>query len=75
MHVHTRPLVPTCSVGNTCNKYGHLPFGVMPLSYVAGFKANFKSLQQLVLIGGPDDGVITPWQSRSVACWPIAELS
>lgn len=27
------------------------------------WKNNFLRLQQLVLIGGPDDGVITPWQS------------
>jgi len=27
------------------------------------FTANFERLSQLVLIGGPDDGVITPWQS------------
>lgn len=28
------------------------------------YKENFSKLSQLVLIGGPDDGVITPWQSR-----------
>ncbi|XP_062904014.1 lysosomal thioesterase PPT2-A-like [Mobula hypostoma] len=27
------------------------------------WKKNFLRLKQLVLIGGPDDGVITPWQS------------
>ena len=27
-------------------------------------KSNFVKLEKLVLIGGPDDGVITPWQSR-----------
>ncbi|ODN02077.1 Lysosomal thioesterase PPT2 [Orchesella cincta] len=27
------------------------------------FKKNFLKLQRLVLIGGPDDGVISPWQS------------
>eukprot|EP00731_Ephydatia_muelleri_P021338 Em0013g1065a len=27
------------------------------------YKTNFLNLQQLVLIGGPDDGVITPWES------------
>ena len=30
------------------------------------YKANFEQIQDLVLIGGPDDGVITPWQSRCV---------
>ena len=28
------------------------------------FKENFLRIKNLVLIGGPDDGVITPWQSR-----------
>lgn len=28
------------------------------------YKSNFETLENLVLIGGPDDGVITPWQSR-----------
>ena len=28
------------------------------------FKDNFSKLNRLILIGGPDDGVITPWQSR-----------
>lgn len=27
------------------------------------FKENFLRLKKLVMIGGPDDGVITPWQS------------
>lgn len=27
------------------------------------FKDNFLRIKNLVLIGGPDDGVITPWQS------------
>ena len=26
-------------------------------------KKNFQRLKQLVLIGGPDDNIITPWQS------------
>ncbi|XP_066525854.1 lysosomal thioesterase PPT2 [Hoplias malabaricus] len=28
-----------------------------------GWKQNFLRIKKLVLIGGPDDGVITPWQS------------
>jgi palmitoyl-protein thioesterase len=28
------------------------------------FKNNFKRLHKLILIGGPDDGVISPWESR-----------
>ncbi|XP_064616130.1 lysosomal thioesterase PPT2-A-like [Liolophura sinensis] len=31
------------------------------------FKENFSSLKNLVLIGGPNDGVITPWQSSHFA--------
>ena len=27
-------------------------------------KKNFLKIKQMVLIGGPQDGVITPWQSR-----------
>lgn len=30
------------------------------------WKKNFLKIKTLVLIGGPDDGVITPWQSRWV---------
>ncbi|XP_062842007.1 lysosomal thioesterase PPT2 [Trichomycterus rosablanca] len=29
----------------------------------AAWKQNFLQIRKLVLIGGPDDGVITPWQS------------
>ena len=32
--------------------------------YVSAYKENFLRLKKLVLVGGPDDGVITPWQSR-----------
>ncbi|KAG0727573.1 Lysosomal thioesterase PPT2-B [Chionoecetes opilio] len=32
-------------------------------SYNKEYRQNFIKLKQLVLIGGPDDGVITPWQS------------
>lgn len=28
------------------------------------WKKNFLKINKLVLVGGPDDGVITPWQSR-----------
>lgn len=28
------------------------------------FRENLLKLEQMILIGGPDDGVITPWQSR-----------
>lgn len=28
------------------------------------FKSNFERVAKLILIGGPDDGVVDPWQSR-----------
>lgn len=28
------------------------------------FKQGLLNLKKLILIGGPDDGIITPWQSR-----------
>lgn len=31
---------------------------------ISEWKKNFLKIKKLVLIGGPDDGVITPWQSR-----------
>ncbi|XP_064079187.1 lysosomal thioesterase PPT2-A-like [Macrobrachium nipponense] len=31
------------------------------------YRTNFLKLERLVLIGGPDDGVITPWQSSHFA--------
>ena len=32
--------------------------------YYVDYKKNFLRLNRIVLIGGPDDGVITPWESR-----------
>ena len=37
-----------------------------PIYATLDYKSNFVKLENLVLIGGPDDGVITPWQSRYV---------
>ena len=31
---------------------------------ISEWKKNFLKIKKLVLVGGPDDGVITPWQSR-----------
>lgn len=28
------------------------------------FRENLLKLEQLILVGGPNDGVITPWESR-----------
>ena len=35
-----------------------------PSSDREDYQKNFQKLADVVLIGGPDDGVITPWQSR-----------
>lgn len=46
-----------------------LPAGcIVTVFYVSisEWKKNFLKIKKLVLIGGPDDGVITPWQSRWV---------
>lgn len=37
---------------------------IFTVSCAAEWKKNFLKIKKLVLIGGPDDGVITPWQSR-----------
>ncbi|XP_061170116.1 lysosomal thioesterase PPT2-A-like isoform X2 [Saccostrea echinata] len=37
------------------------------------YKQNFLRLNRLVLIGGPDDGVITPWQSSHFAFYNSEE--
>ena len=37
---------------------------IIPSNASSLYKSNFAQLDKLVLIGGPDDGVITPWQSR-----------
>lgn len=42
------------------------PAGNFTAFYFSEWKKNFLKIKKLVLIGGPDDGVITPWQSRWV---------
>ncbi|XP_064383691.1 lysosomal thioesterase PPT2-A-like [Halichondria panicea] len=37
-------------------------------------KTNFERIEQLVLIGGPGDGVITPWQSSQFAFYDENEI-
>ena len=37
-------------------------------STATDYRTNFIQLERLVMIGGPQDGVITPWQSRWAAC-------
>ncbi|CAK8674919.1 unnamed protein product [Clavelina lepadiformis] len=38
-------------------------------SYQNSWQRNFQRLNNVVLIGGPDDGVISPWQSAQFACY------
>lgn len=38
------------------------------------YKANFLRLKQLVLVGGPDDGVITPWQASQFGMYNGSEI-
>ncbi|KAF6739320.1 Lysosomal thioesterase PPT2 [Oryzias melastigma] len=42
-------------------------------SYMTEWKENFLRIKKLVLIGGPDDGVITPWQSSHFAFYDSEE--
>lgn len=44
----------------------YLPYidNVISTARNSTFKKNFVRLSKLIMIGGPDDGVITPWQSR-----------
>lgn len=44
----------------------YLPYidNIIPTARNNDYKINFLRLKKLILIGGPDDGVITPWQSR-----------
>ncbi|EFX72411.1 hypothetical protein DAPPUDRAFT_308302 [Daphnia pulex] len=43
----------------------YLPYidNIIPTARNNDYKINFLRLKKLILIGGPDDGVITPWQS------------
>nr|CAB3265120.1 lysosomal thioesterase PPT2-A-like [Phallusia mammillata] len=38
-------------------------------SFPPSWRSNFARLGKLVLIGGPDDGVIAPWQSAQFGCF------
>ncbi|XP_071096315.1 lysosomal thioesterase PPT2-A-like [Haliotis cracherodii] len=38
------------------------------------FKENFSRLKKMVLVGGPDDGVITPWQSSHFGMYNGSEV-
>ncbi|XP_026172515.1 lysosomal thioesterase PPT2-like [Mastacembelus armatus] len=45
------------------NSFLTLLNGDIPHNQMKAWRENFLRIKNLVLIGGPDDGVITPWQS------------
>jgi len=69
------PLGQNISVGNYWNDPHHQDLYLKASEFLAvlnndsynaradEFKSNFLRLKKLVMIGGPDDGVIMPWQS------------
>lgn len=71
------------SVGNYWNDPYHqelfetysvfLPYinNELPSAKSDDFKTNFMKLKRLVLIGGPDDNVITPWQSSQFGYYDV----
>ncbi|XP_028280894.1 lysosomal thioesterase PPT2-A-like isoform X1 [Parambassis ranga] len=48
--------------------------GDRPHEDMTAWRENFLRIQRLVLIGGPDDGVITPWQSSHFGFYDSSEL-
>ncbi|XP_008279316.1 lysosomal thioesterase PPT2-A-like [Stegastes partitus] len=47
--------------------------GEKPHKDMKAWRKNFLRIQKLVLIGGPDDGVITPWQSSHFGFFDSSE--
>ncbi|XP_078788866.1 lysosomal thioesterase PPT2 isoform X2 [Oryzias latipes] len=47
--------------------------GEKPHSNMKEWRENFLRIKKLVLIGGPDDGVITPWQSSHFGFYDCEE--
>lgn len=45
----------------------------VPTEHSAQYKKNFLKLNNLILVGGPDDGVITPWQSSQFSIYDEKE--
>ncbi|XP_022320682.2 lysosomal thioesterase PPT2-like [Crassostrea virginica] len=73
--LYTKPLQKMLSIANYWNDPHHQPLyqnfseflspldGSSKTPNISEFKENFLKLKRLVLIGGPDDEIITPWQS------------
>ena len=47
---------------------------LLPNPNLTSYRNNFIKLRKVVLIGGPDDGVITPWQSSHFAVFDEKEV-
>ncbi|KAJ0050002.1 hypothetical protein NL108_009968, partial [Boleophthalmus pectinirostris] len=47
--------------------------GEIQHNYTNVWRENFMKIKKLVLVGGPDDGVITPWQSSQFGFYNINE--
>ncbi|XP_057690573.1 lysosomal thioesterase PPT2-A-like [Corythoichthys intestinalis] len=56
------------------NRFLPLLNGDIPHNNMTSWKQNFLRIKKLVLIGGPDDGVITPWQSSHFGFYDTEEL-
>ncbi|XP_035991394.1 lysosomal thioesterase PPT2 isoform X2 [Fundulus heteroclitus] len=47
--------------------------GEKPHKFIKEWRENFLRIKKMVLIGGPDDGVITPWQSSHYGFYNASE--
>ena len=47
----------------------------LPFFTLSAFRSNFLNLEQLVLLGGPDDEIIGPWQSRYMYIFKVSTWS
>ncbi|XP_035991400.1 lysosomal thioesterase PPT2-A-like [Fundulus heteroclitus] len=47
--------------------------GEKPHKFMKEWRENFLRIKKMVLIGGPDDGVITPWQSSHYGFYDASE--
>jgi len=56
------------------SKYLAIIDNIVPSTNSSIYKENFVRLDKLVLIGGPDDGVITPWQSSQFGIFDDKEV-
>ncbi|XP_075899414.1 lysosomal thioesterase PPT2-like [Nelusetta ayraudi] len=55
------------------NNFLTLLNGEKPHRMLGAWRRNFLRIKKIVLIGGPDDGVITPWQSSQFGFYDVDE--